>query len=77
MKKLIILLVFIFLLSGCSNNEEVVNILNWSSYIPNEVIKDFEHQTGIKVNYNTYSSLCQTDYNYLQNKNGHQCVRKF
>ena len=56
MKKLIILLVFIFLLSGCSNNEEVVNILNWSSYIPNEVIKDFEHQTGIKVNYNTYSS---------------------
>ena len=56
MKKLIILLVFVFLLSGCSNNEEVVNILNWSSYIPNEVIKDFEHQTGIKVNYNTYSS---------------------
>ena len=56
MKKLIILLVFIFLLSGCSNNEEVVNILNWSSYIPNEVIKDFEESTGIKVNYNTYSS---------------------
>lgn len=56
MKKIIILLLFIFLLSGCSNNEEVVNILNWSSYIPNEVIKDFEKSTGIKVNYNTYSS---------------------
>lgn len=31
-------------------------MLNWSSYIPNEVIVDFEKETGIKVNYSTYSS---------------------
>ena len=33
-----------------------LNILNWSSYIPGDVILDFEKETGIKVNYNTYSS---------------------
>ena len=59
-KKLIVLFICIlFLCSGCSNNKEVqrkVNILNWSSYIPGDVILDFEKETGIKVNYNTYSS---------------------
>ena len=57
MKKIILLLIPIMLLCGCSNNSEnTVNILNWSSYIPDEVIKDFENEYGIKVNYSTYSS---------------------
>ena len=33
-----------------------LNVLNWTSYIPSDVIKDFEAETGIKVNYGTYSS---------------------
>ena len=37
-----------------SSNE--VNVLNWSSYIPYEIINDFQDETGIKVNYGTYSS---------------------
>ena len=55
----LILLVLIIFLSGCNNSKtssNVVNVLNWSSYIPDEVIKDFENETGIKVNYGTYSS---------------------
>lgn len=58
MKKTILLLIIIVLLTGCSNNKEkkVVNVLNWSSYIPDEVIKDFEKEYNIKVNYGTYSS---------------------
>ena len=58
MKKIIIVLICILLLCGCDNNKskEVVNVLNWSSYIPFEVISDFEKETGIKVNYGTYSS---------------------
>jgi spermidine/putrescine transport system substrate-binding protein len=32
----------------------VVNIYNWSNYIPSSVISDFEHETGIHVNYTTY-----------------------
>ena len=58
MKKIIIVLVCFILLCGCerNNSKNVVNVLNWSSYIPFEVISDFENETGIKVNYGTYSS---------------------
>ena len=43
--------------TGCQKqNTNVLNVLNWSSYIPDEVIKDFEKETNIKVNYGTYSS---------------------
>ena len=33
-----------------------LNILNWTSYIPNEIIEEFEKKYNIKVNYSTYSS---------------------
>jgi len=58
MKKYLILILFLLLCSGCGNNKnnDVVNILNWSSYIPNKVILNFEQETGIDVNYSTYSS---------------------
>ena len=57
MKKIIIFIGIVFLLTGCSNSEkEVVNVLNWSSYIPDEVIADFEKKYNIEVNYSTYSS---------------------
>ncbi len=55
MKK--ILLVFVlFLLVGCSENKNELNVLNWSSYIPDEVIYDFEDKYDIELNYSTYSS---------------------
>ena len=59
MKKIIYGLFLIILLSGCSGKEYEngeVNVLNWSSYIPNDVISDFENEYKIKVNYGTYSS---------------------
>lgn len=57
-KKLLILLLILLVCTGCSNKKDKrqVNILNWSSYIPSEVILDFEKETGIEVNYGTYSS---------------------
>ncbi len=56
MKKIILVLV-IMCCFGCSNKDQrSINVLNWSSYIPNEVVKTFEKDTGIKVNYSTYSS---------------------
>ena len=33
-----------------------LNVLNWTSYIPDDVISDFEKEFNIKVNYGTYSS---------------------
>ena len=57
-KNLLFILITVLLCCGCSRNEDKrqVNILNWSSYIPNEVILSFEKETGINVNYGTYSS---------------------
>ena len=56
MKKLV-LFILLALCIGCSKQEErVINVLNWSSYIPNSVIVEFEKEYGINVNYRTYSS---------------------
>lgn len=56
MKKYLIIFLCLLLCTGCSDNSNKLNILNWSSYIPNDVIIDFEEETGIDVNYSTYSS---------------------
>ena len=58
MKKLLVVVMIMLLSVGCSknSNKKELNVLNWSSYIPSEVILDFEKETGIKVNYGTYSS---------------------
>ena len=57
MKKIIFIFLLSFFCFGCDNqNKKELNVLNWSSYIPNEVIVAFEKETGIKVNYSTYSS---------------------
>lgn len=59
-KKLDIIIIFFLsiILTGCfnKNDNDVINVLNWSSYIPDQVITNFENKTGIKVNYSTYSS---------------------
>jgi spermidine/putrescine-binding protein len=57
-KKIILFILGIFLLTGCSSSNEngVVNVLNWSSYIPDVVISNFEKEYNIKVHYGTYSS---------------------
>ena len=56
MKK-VVLFILLILCIGCSKEEErVINVLNWSSYIPNSVILEFEKEYGINVNYSTYSS---------------------
>ena len=57
MKKILLIIMLLFC-SGCTKNSDVreVNILNWSSYIPSDVILNFEKETGINVNYGTYSS---------------------
>jgi len=71
-KRLILMLLFMFLLTGCTkdNNKKIVNILNWSSYIPDEVILNFEKNTGIEVNYSTYSSNEELLAKISSSKNG-------
>ena len=59
MKKLLFMIICLIILNGCgktNSDERVVNVLNWSSYIPDSVIHDFEKEYSIRVNYGTYSS---------------------
>lgn len=48
------------LLAACgqapAEEEKVVNLFAWSEYIPQAVLDGFEEETGIKVNYDAYSS---------------------
>ena len=57
MKKILFFLIGLLLITGCTNkNTNQLNVLNWTSYIPDDVISDFEEEYNIKVNYGTYSS---------------------
>ncbi|WP_058486653.1 ABC transporter substrate-binding protein [Defluviitalea phaphyphila] len=54
---LLIVMLSISILSGCSqNNEKVLNVYNWGDYIDESVLKGFEDEYGIKVNYDTYAT---------------------
>jgi spermidine/putrescine-binding protein len=49
------------LFSGCSSKPPAdgtkeLNVFFWTEYIPESIIKQFEKETGIKVNFATYSS---------------------
>lgn len=55
MKKLAIVL-FCLLFSCLAIGDEVLNVYNWSGYMPDEVLKQFESETGIHVYYSTYDS---------------------
>ncbi len=47
------------LLVGCGDSSErkgEVNVYNWGEYIDMSVLEDFEAETGIHVNYQTYDS---------------------
>ena len=52
------LLFTLLLLTGCQSGEQqqVVNVYNWGEYIDESIFDDFEAETGIKVNYNTFAS---------------------
>ena len=44
--------------AGCGSKKDtkVLNVYNWGDYIDESVIKDFEKEYGIKVNYETYDT---------------------
>jgi spermidine/putrescine transport system permease protein len=68
MKRVGSILIAIFVVTGClgggisafaerSNKpKQVLNVFNWSEYLPQSVIDKFEETYNIKVNYSTFSS---------------------
>ncbi|MEO7008076.1 MAG: spermidine/putrescine ABC transporter substrate-binding protein PotF, partial [Caldimonas sp.] len=39
-----------------ADGPKVLNIYNWSDYIADDTIANFEKETGIKVNYDNYDT---------------------
>lgn len=67
MKKIALLMAVVLLaalfcgtLSGCGGSDRVtINVFNWTSYIDDEIMdvnRQFEKETGIRVNYKKYGS---------------------
>lgn len=55
-------------LTGCGSAEakESINVLNWGEFIDEDLLDDFEDQTGIEVNYNTVPT-CEEMYAKMKN----------
>lgn len=54
--------------------ERVVNVYNWADYIGPTTIRDFERETGIKVNYDTYDTSQIVDAKLLAGNTGYDVV---
>jgi spermidine/putrescine transport system substrate-binding protein len=53
-KKFILAGLMIFSSFAAFADNKVLNVYNWSNYLPKDVIVQFEKETGIHVNYSTY-----------------------
>src|SRR5664279_5768287 len=42
--------------SALATDPKVLNVYNWSDYIADDTIRNFEKETGIKVNYDNYDT---------------------
>jgi len=59
---------------GARAADTVVNVYNWSDYIDESILKDFEKETGIKVVYDTYDSNDILETKLLAGKTGYDVV---
>ena len=49
-------IVIVVLLTGATSSQPVVNVCSWGEYIDEDLITQFEEETGIRVNYQTAES---------------------
>jgi len=57
-----------------SDAEKLVNVYNWSDYVDPTTLKDFEAQTGIKVNYDLFDSNEVLETKLLAGNTGYDVV---
>ncbi len=57
-----------------SKEEKVLNIYNWSDYIADDTIKNFEKETGIKVHYDNFDSNEVLHAKLLAGRSGYDIV---
>lgn len=58
--KSIVLLLLVLIMgtmaTGCGDKRPTINVYNWGDYIDTSIIKDFEEEYNIKVNYSTFAT---------------------
>lgn len=57
-----------------AQEEPVLNVYNWSDYIAEDTIANFEAETGIKVNYDVYDTNEIVDAKLLAGNSGYDIV---
>ncbi|MES2888567.1 MAG: polyamine ABC transporter substrate-binding protein [Pseudomonadota bacterium] len=57
-----------------AQESKVLNIYNWSDYIADDTIKNFEKETGIKVNYDNYDNNEVLHAKLVAGKTGYDIV---
>ena len=57
-----------------ADEPKVLNIYNWSDYIADDTIKNFEKETGIKVNYDNYDANEVLHAKLVAGKSGYDIV---
>ncbi len=62
------------LTSAPAAEPKVLNIYNWSDYIADDTIKNFEKETGIKVNYDNYDNNEVLHAKLVAGKTGYDIV---
>ncbi len=60
--------------SAVADEEKVVNVYNWSDYIDESVLADFEKETGIKVVYDVFDSNDILETKMLAGNSGYDVV---
>lgn len=56
MKKILFTALLFACLSCFAQDAGILNVYNWSEYLPDDVLEQFQKETGIHVNYSTYAS---------------------
>jgi putrescine transport system substrate-binding protein len=57
-----------------AGDDRIVNVYSWADYIGPTTLEDFERETGIKVNYDTYDSSETVDTKLLAGSTGYDVV---
>jgi putrescine transport system substrate-binding protein len=57
-----------------AEEDPILNIYNWADYIGPNTIEDFQAETGIKVNYDTYDSTEMVEAKLLAGRTGYDLV---
>ncbi len=62
------------MLAAAADEPKLLNIYNWSDYIAEDTIKNFEKETGIKVNYDNYDTNEVLHAKLVAGKTGYDIV---